>query len=511
MVRGKLFGIIVGDSVSDQVRTTISRANGAHRIATLLRKREVEVEVIDFFNDWTIDELKKFISNFQQIDFLGLSIGLGVLNDQKVNLFIDLIKSMFPDIKIIAGGSLVTTANFKHVNYYFRGFADGAIDEIFNYISNNRLNPFVVEEIKTHDVKKVIDCNKHYSNFDLANLKTEYTPNDFILPNETLTLETSRGCVFKCKFCTFPLTGKNKNDYIRDKEDIKNELIENYQKYKVTNYIITDDTFNDNRLKVDMLFDISKELPFKLNYVCYTRIDLLHMHAGTFEKMIESGVRAMFFGIESLTPKVSKNMRKLFTGEKLQKFLLEIKSKYPDLHLTGSFIVGLPDESILDIKDNIKWAAENKIFDATITFPLYIPIDNQVNYLSPMSYEWDQHGYEKMSIEEIQHFLKTNEDFFKNTYYNSADFEKLGKHAILWKNKEMNFLQAEMYASQIRSELQHVTTISAFGCFGSSFSSIPLEVLLKTPRDKLDWNIIKNEARSFIDNYKTKKLKIKYY
>ena len=60
--------------------------------------------------------------------------------------------------------------------------------------------------------------------FSIETLGHKFIEQDCILPNETLPLEVSRGCIFKCSFCAFPLNGKTKLDYLRSPEYIKNEL-----------------------------------------------------------------------------------------------------------------------------------------------------------------------------------------------------------------------------------------------------------------------------------------------
>lgn len=507
MTENQYYGIIVGDPFYDSPRTSIGRATGAHRIATLLRKHSMTVEVIDFFNSWTTAELEQFVLNFGKLDFLGISIGVGRLDPEKVTNFIEIVKKNYPNVRVMAGGSQVASSNLKSIDYYFRGFAEGAIEEIVKYIRTGKVNPFIIEKIVTHDSKNVIDFNKHFPTFNLSNLKTEHTKNDFIVPYETLAIETSRGCIYKCMFCSFPLTGKKKNDYIRDKEDIKTELLENYLKCGITTYIITDDTFNDNDVKVKMMMEITEELPFKPNYVCYARIDLLHRNLWTLDALVKMGVRAIFFGIESLSPITSKKIRKLFTGDELKNFLFYVRKTYPELHLTGSFIVGLPDESFEQMEENIIWAVENKIFDSIITFPLNIPVNNQVNYPSPFTDEWQNYGYEDMSMIEIKDFITQNQI---TGYYKNANFEYLKKHLILWKNKHMNFIEAEVFAERLRKRYEFANTLSAFACLSMNYTGIPLNSLLKNPKTSLDWDKIKYKAEEFVEVYKKKKLSLKF-
>lgn len=489
-----LTGIIIGDNFYQNPRTAIGRSNGAHRIATLLRKQKIKVEVLDFFNSWTFKELSKIVNSVSHLDFLGLSLGLGLLDSQKVNYFIFAMKQKFPNILIIAGGSVVLDNSYKDVDLYFKGFAEGAINDIIKYLYTNKFNPFYVQKITTHDIKNVVDCNKHYKNFDLINLATEYTENDFIDQYEVLTLETSRGCIFKCKFCSFPLTGKKKNEYIRLKENIKNELLENYKKYKVNKYLITDDTFNDNQIKVDLLYEISQELPFELNLMCYARVDLLSAFEkyNQLDKMIASGVKGVFFGIESLKLETSRIIGKGFAGEQLIKYLQDIKKRYPQLHITASFIAGLPNESAKEFEDNIDWAIKSNLIDAINVYPLYINVDNSVNYISPFSLNYENYGYKQMSESELQQI-------------NFNDTNRI-KHKVPWKNNHMNFLDAEKLVNRIHRKAQANLKPSGWFGFVYSFHTSNVVELMHTRKKDFDWDKQVQVTDNFVKDYKNKKM-----
>lgn len=496
-------GIIVGDNYFDQPRISISRANGAYRIAGLLRDKGIEVEVIDFFNAWTIDELQKILTHYP-IDFVGLSFGLGELNAcaLRANDFVALAKEMYPDIKVIAGGSTVLLNNIEGIDLHFKGFADGAIDDIVEYLQTG---VFPNQELRFSDIgniKNVVDCNKNYSTFDLSNLRTRYTKNDFLLPNENLTLETGRGCIFKCKFCNFPLIGKNKNDYIRSKEDIKEEIIYNYNTYGISQYSITDDTFNDNEIKVDMLYEISQEIDFDLSFMCYARIDLLHAKPGTLDKMMSMGVKGMFFGIESLNPETSKSIGKGFTGDKLKDYLIYIKDRYPKLHITGSFIIGLPYETLEQSKENIRYVVDNGLVDSIPVFGLHIPRNIEGTDLSLFSKEWYNYGYSELSEEEANEILKDP----KYSSLNLGSVKDMMKHSILWKNEHMNVFEADFEALSLRKESFHKTKMGGWGCFSNTYSGIPLDTLLQLNRSEWDWTRIRQTAQSVIEDYKSKKI-----
>ena len=111
--------------------------------------------------------------------------------------------------------------------------------------------------------------------FDIQNFVKVYSNDDYIQPYETLSIEISRGCIFKCKFCQFPLTGRKKGTNIRSENDIRTELIQNYERFGIKKYYFSDDTLNESLDKVQMIYRISKSLPFELEYIAYIRIDLL--------------------------------------------------------------------------------------------------------------------------------------------------------------------------------------------------------------------------------------------
>jgi radical SAM superfamily enzyme YgiQ (UPF0313 family) len=506
----KTCGIIFGDSFYWQgtPRSAIGRSTGSHRVATLMRKRGIDVEVIDFFNSWSDDELITFLNKFPKIDFIGFSLSLVTLDNQKVNMVISKAKELNPNIKVIAGGYNVLDNQYIGVDLFFKGFTEGAMDEIIEFIKIGKFNPFLIETIKTHGNKKVVNCTHHYEKFDLSFLNTEYVESDYIQPKEALTMEFSRGCIFKCKFCNFPLVGKNKNDYIREKEDLKQEFIRNYTRWGTTRYILTDDTFNDNEVKIDMLYEIANELDFKLNLTSYVRIDLCWAYKGSLEKLIKSGYKGFLVGIETLNERTSKSIGKGFTGDRLKEYLIEVKKQYPDLHITGGFIVGLPYESYEVFDSNIQWALKEKVFGSLVFNPLGIHSDTGVYAMSPFSLEWQNYGYTLMTDEEItekENIIANRSDPNKkatNPSYNNAGVRF---KYLPWKNEHMDFLDASEYASDYINSIYPIQPHSIVLTFGRSFNKDSIYDELNVLKNENDERQIE-DTTNFVNSYKSKKL-----
>ncbi len=497
-------GIIIGDNFYDEPRVAIIRTNGAHRVAGLMRSQGLEVEVLDFFNSWESAELEQVLKAYCP-DFIGLSFGLGQLNDAQVNSFISLAKEVNPKIKVIAGGNQVLANRIEDIDLHFKGFADGAIDDIVEYLKTDIYpNESLIKDVDLGLPKKVVDCTHYYSKFDLSNLRTNYTANDFLSPHENLTLETSRGCIFKCKFCNFPLIGKNKNDYIRTKEDLKQEIIYNYETYGISQYSITDDTFNDNEIKINNLYEISQEIDFELKFMCYARIDLLHARPGSLDKMMKFGVKGMFLGIESLNLETSKLIGKGFAGEKLINYLREVKQQYPKLHFIGSYIIGLPKETLEQSRYNINFAIDEGLIDNSPMYALQIPKETGGMDVSIFSKEWDRHGYEEMSLDEINELMTQP----KYGTLKNVDYENLSKYLVLWKNEHMNYFDAQLGALQIRADIEPKSGLGGWNCFAAAYTKIPVEELLQLKRTEWDWEYVKKAAVDFVEDYKRKKISV---
>ena len=214
---------------------------------------------------------------------------------------------------------------------------------------------------------------------------------DLIFEGETLPIEISRGCIFRCKFCAYPLNGKRKLDHIRDVDLIKNELINNYEKWGVTNYLILDDTFNDSNEKLIELHDMIVALPFKINFVCYLRVDLLYHFRDTQIEMLERmGLKSCHFGVESFNPKTAKFIGKGLSEDKTKDFLLFLKERWQNkISFMCTFIVGLPFETKESCIETGEWCVKNDI--TFWTMPLFI--DPARTYKSDIDINYEKYGY----------------------------------------------------------------------------------------------------------------------
>jgi radical SAM superfamily enzyme YgiQ (UPF0313 family) len=381
------------------------RAIGAYQVASHCRKSGISCQVIDFTDLFKISELEELITS--SIGEHTLAIGISttfyynkttkgkfisatrnfnkVLPDSLRELIAS-IKLKYPKIKIVGGGAnSYQIEDDELFDVVFHGYCEQSVATYLLAMKGEgpkRLWP------KKNTTEIVDDKNSH---FDITTLQHTWHENDCILPGETLPIEISRGCIFKCTFCSYPLNGKKKFDYLRDPELIKEELISNYENFGTTNYFFTDDTFNDSTLKLEALHKVITSLPFKIKFVTYLRLDLLHAHPEQLVLLKEMGLGSAFFGIETFNHESGKIIGKGMKPSIVKEFLLDVYYKHwnEEIPITCSFIIGLPKETESSIRETHKWLKDTPIND--LWFPLFIK--NNSHYKSEFDLNYAKYGY----------------------------------------------------------------------------------------------------------------------
>lgn len=479
-------------------RMGILRAPGAHRIATLTRRLGIQTEVIDFFLDWTFPEIAQAIDCqlTKPTLFIAFSCSLifeGVLKFEKIKNY---IKLKNPNVTIIVGGNKTLQKGFVGADYYVEGPGEESMVALIRYIQGQST------ELKYHLINgcKVLDSIKDYPVKSLKNLNIAYTPSDFISEDETLSLETARGCIFKCAFCDLPSIGKNKLDYLRDFKEVKEELLKNYQENGTTKYFVVEDTINDTDEKCELLAELGSTLPFKLSLMGYVRADLLISKPYNLDKLIRAGFRGMHFGIETFHEQAGKIIGKGMAPDRMKEGLINIKKKNPNLNITSTFIVGLPYETSADIMSTVDWLKTENVINAWIFNPLSIPTTDSIEVQSYFTKNYRLYGYSVMTEEEIA---------FRQ---NKLEDEHLiwSKNIIYWKNKTFDFISAAKFASEINQSYSQHKKLDGWTMFAISGLGIDFDELLRSNynyQNIINTKKIIDATKVYISNYKNLKLK----
>ncbi|MCP3660206.1 MAG: radical SAM protein [Bacteroidetes bacterium] len=424
------------------------RYAGAYRIATELRKAGYSTQVIEFFADITLKDIEdityKFIDN--NTLFVGFATTLLIkktkkssisrLDRTKENRYSghlpqdeDFVQEMFnifkkrnPQIKIVIGGGKANVTTLKGVDYWFWGLADRSVIALANHLK------FGNELVTTPGQIGSIISNKDYPCYDdYYKSKIMWQKQDYLFPNEHLPIEIDRGCIFRCAFCANPLH-KNPGEYTKSTEILKEELIRNYELFGTTGYMFCDDTYNDSHEKVIRLHNLFQQLPFKLEWTGYGRVDVIYSHPEQRELLIESGLKAILIGIETLNPAAAKEIGKGIHPDKIKETLYYLKETWKgEIITTGSFIVGLPGESEESIWSTVEWLQkEDCPLDDAVFSPLNIrpTTDNPNAPISKIAANPEKYGY-TITGPQLGTGISTDGPQWQNEFMNKEYAEKL--------------------------------------------------------------------------------------
>lgn len=417
------------------------RSIGAYQMSSFLKNYGYTTQVIDFLHLISEEDLLNLLKKFTGTETKVLGVSTTFLSSEayvdstrkktpgdipsNLNNCLIEYKKLFPNVKIIAGGAKAKQFSIMpEIDHIITGYGELAMLNFLESGSN----------------EKVINGDAYLKHFNAHLINHKFCDNDFIFNNETLPLEISRGCIFKCKFCAYPLNGKKKLDHIRNVELIKEELINNYEKWGITNYLISDDTFNDNNEKLKMLHDMILDLPFKINFVCYLRIDLLYHYKDTQLEMLERmGLKSCHFGIESFNPTTAKFVGKGLSEDKTKDFLIYLQKRWKNkISFLCTFITGLPFETKESCIETGIWCQENKI--EFWMMPLIINPNH--TYKSDIDINYKNYGYELdknfrwkskyMTFDEaieISRRFTSNPKNFKVSAWNMFSIMSIGLHS----------------------------------------------------------------------------------
>lgn len=463
-----------------------NRRPGPYRIATELRKAGYSCQVIEaawYFDEKEIEKILKFcigpntklvgystqydFRHFLNQNFLDVTETLPVY--PILELVHKTVKEINSKVKIVVGGtSWYHMSTSPYVDILITGMGDRAIIECVSWLENK--NPFFQYTVNEAG-KVVINGNKLNTAWSFSSSEIEYIPADNIFPGESLTIEISRGCIFQCDFCSYHLNGKKSNEYIKYKEVLHTELTRNYEQYGITKYIFSDDTYNDNIVKLQAVAEVVQSLPFELQSSTYLRIDLLRAHPEQYSLLRDVGLVGTVFGIESLNYETARNIGKGLRPERVVEELERVRVELPAVGVNGCFIAGLPYET----KDSLLTWMEQI---AKPDFPLDYVFVGKLNI---MPTEWSS---SKFSQDSSKYYVT---DPARSGWWHNGEFDQL------WAAKQIKDFDRKLRQSKRQRIAGFATT--AYQNYGYDKS------IIKKPRADIDLGPALSDIR--FQKYKT--------
>lgn len=378
---------------------------GTYKLATEIRNNGYTCQVVDLFSYYSYDELEKIVSKFctDETVLVGFSCTLmekrknGTVSnfgrpDSEFTSIVDKIKSINSNIKICLGGARMTLNSYwQGVDYVIVNKGDVAIIKLIKHLIDG-------DDIKVAKSSPchVIDGNDYFytqEQFAFSNIK--YVPEDIIFHGESLPIEVARGCVFQCAFCHFDLIGKKVGDWQKAESALRDELIMNYEKFGTTHFMFTDELINESLPKMELIHRVLTNLPFKISYTSYARLDLIWKFPEMREMLLESGAKSLAFGIETMNEVAGKKIGKGLGEKRIKETLNYCAETWKGKIITSSnFIVGLPGENEQSIRNTVEYLVSDSCpLDVFGFLPLYIRSEHDGRSTSKIDQDPKKFGY----------------------------------------------------------------------------------------------------------------------
>lgn len=472
---------------------------GAFKIASVLRKNGYSTLVVNHLSTFDTEELKEIID--ASISSSTIAVGFSTTFFRKVvenmdnpeyvfigkdtvfpqgrefeDVILSYIKEKNPAIKVLAGGAnVVPDCDNTNLDYLFMGYSETSIIDLMNHLTTGSVLP----NSSVNDYGITVVDDRMAKNYKFVEDKMIWQKTD-IVNHKVLPIEIGRGCIFKCKFCSFPLNGKKSLEYIKYPDVLYQELLSNYLEFGIEHYLIVDDTFNDHMDKLRSIADVVKRLPFQPKFWCYARLDLLCSNEGMIDILHEIGVRGFYFGIETLDRSAGAIVGKGYDRKKQMEMVRYVRDKYPDMSMHGSFIMGLPKESLDSMKETCAALENGDIpLHSWMMKGLFIFPTRTVSFLSELDNNYEKYGY---------------------------TIEDMGPYGIgMWKNEHTSFLEVHDMTTECidRSRQLDHFYVPAHDSFEMVNFGYDLESTISMPFKDFRWDeVLKQKVPEFISEYK---------
>ncbi len=158
-------------------------------------------------------------------------------------------------------------------------------------------------------------------------------------------LYTSKGCPFKCSFCTVAGTKWRP----RSADSLLDELRFLKRQYGIKTVSFFDETFTLDRKRVLAICSAMESEELKVRWYCNTRTHLVDEEL--LKIMYHAGCRGISFGVESGSQKILDSSSKCTKVDQARNAILW--SKKAGIKVFASFIIGLPGEDWSTVKETI--------------------------------------------------------------------------------------------------------------------------------------------------------------
>lgn len=321
----------------------------------------------------------------------------------------EICKKARPDAKIIVGGPHTTDwpeicFQSPHIDICMSGEGEESILDLLEAVKNKHMDFRDIPGVSFKENGQVVlrDQSPYIQDLD----KYPYPDRDLLLNQDKYSSEdmgvimTSRGCPYKCGFCSHPprVRYRKLSNVIEEIKHIK-------EKYGTQQFAIKDDSFTVNRKRTMQFCKMIIEERLDINWDCTTRVNLIDDEL--LDIMQEAGCNIVKVGIETGSERILEEVNKGVTFEQMKE-AADMLNRH-GFFWSAYFMYGLPMETRGDMLMTLDFMKE--LNPPYAGLGLYAPMPN--------THLWDQ-GIELGLLDSdinIEHFFETNpKDYFFKDY-----------------------------------------------------------------------------------------------
>jgi len=331
-------------------------------LASVLEKEGHNVFVKDCYrNSWEEikQELVELIKDYSP-DIFGLSCN--TLNRTSCFKLSKIVKEINPKIKIIIGGVHATSLyeqillNYP-IDVVVLGEGEISTPKLIRALGKKRsIKKIRGIAFKDKNQIKFTGFEKPIHNLDEIPFPKHEFCEDIIKKTKTATMITSRGCPFKCVFCsTSAYWGRRwRSRSVKNVVDEIEYLLKEFP--YLERIIIPDDTFIlDNQRVIEICNEILKR-KIKIKWECSGRVDMVSKEM--LVKLKEAGCDKITYGVESGSEKILESINKKITKEQIKRAIRLTNEVGLDY---GTYLmVGNPGETWETLKQTVDFLKELK-------------------------------------------------------------------------------------------------------------------------------------------------------
>ncbi|MDP3732518.1 MAG: radical SAM protein [Candidatus Omnitrophota bacterium] len=327
---------------------------GVLYLAGFLRQKGLKVDIYDRNTDYSLD-IQKCMDYFKEKKpaIVGLSVLTGPVISDAIKIS-RAIKSMSPGTRIVWGGlhpTIFSQCVLKedNVDFIIQGEGELPMLELCRALLDN--NPYSgIRNLGFKDNGRIVlnpireelldlDANDMPA-WDLLDIR-HYVANRFFA-SRVLTMNTSRGCPFKCTFCF-----NQGLPYQRwrglSAAKIKKQIDYLYKSYGINGIQFYEDSFDTDKKRVREFCGLmlGSGMNQRIKWSHFSNIPYFDREVVSYEK--EAGLRYIEYGVESGSQRILDWVNKRQTVVQIKEVFEECRKI--GIKTAALFMIGFPDES----------------------------------------------------------------------------------------------------------------------------------------------------------------------